>query len=254
MLVYRKSLFVSIFSFINTFCYTTENNNRFLSKPISSSKVEGAYEAQNQSALDIHEGHLEKSQIPPKPHENSSIEATNKFAEEAKEIELRKKSNKSPPIFEYNSSIKRISCNINFKNIPQFIIKEFEKWSLLMKEQKNGLVSEKVATKDAKKDKKILKKLFIRFGYFDVDIKTKIDFDSNKATIYYIAAPGERYKVSDKKIEFLNSTQNFSPIEHIIFVLRGEKIDFSKIESEQKKIQVYFKKIGYFFAEVKNPV
>ncbi|MDR3285135.1 MAG: phenylalanine--tRNA ligase subunit beta [Holosporales bacterium] len=52
--------------------------NRLPSKPISSSKVEGAYEAKNRSVLDI--------------HEDSSIEATNKFAEE---IELRKKSNVS---------------------------------------------------------------------------------------------------------------------------------------------------------------
>ncbi|MDR3285190.1 MAG: hypothetical protein LBS83_00720 [Holosporales bacterium] len=37
--------------------------------------------------LGIHEGHCGKSQISPKPHETSSIEATNKFAEE---IELRK--------------------------------------------------------------------------------------------------------------------------------------------------------------------
>jgi ATP-dependent helicase/nuclease subunit A len=66
--------------------------NRLPSKPISSSKVEGAYEAQNRSVLDIHEGHWGESVIPPKPHEDSSIEATNKFAEE---IELRKKSNKS---------------------------------------------------------------------------------------------------------------------------------------------------------------
>ncbi|MDR3285184.1 MAG: hypothetical protein LBS83_00690 [Holosporales bacterium] len=48
---------------------------RLPSNPISSSKVEGAYEAQNRSVLDI--------------HEDSSIEATNKFAEE---IEFRKKS------------------------------------------------------------------------------------------------------------------------------------------------------------------
>ncbi|MDR3285185.1 MAG: hypothetical protein LBS83_00695 [Holosporales bacterium] len=40
------------------------------------------YEAQNQSVLDIHEGNWGKSVIPPKPHEDSSIEATNKFAEE----------------------------------------------------------------------------------------------------------------------------------------------------------------------------
>jgi hypothetical protein len=53
-----------------------QNVNRLPSKTISSSKVEGAYEAQNRSVLDI--------------HEDSSIEATNKFAEE---IELRKKSN-----------------------------------------------------------------------------------------------------------------------------------------------------------------
>jgi hypothetical protein len=37
-----------------------------------------------------------KSVIPPKPHEDSSIEATNKFAEE---IELRRKSIKNIPIF-----------------------------------------------------------------------------------------------------------------------------------------------------------
>jgi small GTP-binding protein len=67
-----------------------DENNRLPSKPISSSKVEGAYEAQNRSVLDIHEGNWGKSVIPPKPHEDSSIEATNKFAEE---IELRKKSN-----------------------------------------------------------------------------------------------------------------------------------------------------------------
>ncbi|MDR3285699.1 MAG: hypothetical protein LBS83_03380 [Holosporales bacterium] len=85
---------------------------RLLSKPISSSKVEGAYwgsqrmriliaanplkpkkfesaifwgwvyEAQNRSVLNVHKGHLGKSQISPKPHEDSSIKATNKFAEE----------------------------------------------------------------------------------------------------------------------------------------------------------------------------
>ncbi|MDR3285358.1 MAG: hypothetical protein LBS83_01595 [Holosporales bacterium] len=64
--------------------------NRLPSKPISSSKVEGAYEAQNRSVLDIHEGHWGESQIFPKPHEDSSIEATNKFAEE---IELPRKAN-----------------------------------------------------------------------------------------------------------------------------------------------------------------
>ncbi|MDR3285784.1 MAG: hypothetical protein LBS83_03820 [Holosporales bacterium] len=41
-------------------------------KPISSSKIEGAYEAQNRSVLDIHEGHWGKSQIFPKLHEDSS--------------------------------------------------------------------------------------------------------------------------------------------------------------------------------------
>jgi glutamyl-tRNA synthetase len=75
----------------NSFFYIKKPNfdakNGLLSKPISSSKVEGAYEAQNRSVLDIHEGHLRESQISPKPHEDSSIEATNKFAEE---IELRK--------------------------------------------------------------------------------------------------------------------------------------------------------------------
>ncbi|MDR3285641.1 MAG: Asp-tRNA(Asn)/Glu-tRNA(Gln) amidotransferase subunit GatB [Holosporales bacterium] len=67
---------------------------RFLSKPISSSKVEVAYEAQNQS-VDIHEGDWGESQISQKPHEDSSIEATNKFAEE---IELRKKSISITPL------------------------------------------------------------------------------------------------------------------------------------------------------------
>ncbi|MDR3285681.1 MAG: hypothetical protein LBS83_03290 [Holosporales bacterium] len=38
----------------------------------------------------ISEGHLGESVISPKPHEDSSTEATNKFAEE---IELRKESN-----------------------------------------------------------------------------------------------------------------------------------------------------------------
>ncbi|MDR3285701.1 MAG: prolipoprotein diacylglyceryl transferase [Holosporales bacterium] len=67
-----------------------EEDNRLLSKSISSSKVEGVPEAQNRSVLDIHEGgHWGKSQISPKPHEDSSLKATNKFAEE---IELRKKS------------------------------------------------------------------------------------------------------------------------------------------------------------------
>jgi hypothetical protein len=47
------------------------------------------YEAQNRSVLDIHEGNWGKFVISPKPHEDSSIEATNKFV---KEIELRKKS------------------------------------------------------------------------------------------------------------------------------------------------------------------
>ncbi|MDR3285491.1 MAG: UDP-N-acetylmuramoyl-L-alanine--D-glutamate ligase [Holosporales bacterium] len=68
--------------------FAAAKNTRFLLKPISSSKVEGAYEAQNRS-VDIHEGNWGKSVIPPKPHEDSSIESTNKFAEE---IELRKKS------------------------------------------------------------------------------------------------------------------------------------------------------------------
>ncbi|MDR3285094.1 MAG: hypothetical protein LBS83_00225 [Holosporales bacterium] len=45
--------------------------------------------AQNRSVLDIHEGHLGKLQISPKLHEDSSTEATNKFA---KENELRRKS------------------------------------------------------------------------------------------------------------------------------------------------------------------
>ncbi|MDR3285516.1 MAG: hypothetical protein LBS83_02420 [Holosporales bacterium] len=40
------------------------------------------YEAQNRSVLNVHEGHWGKSVIFPKPHEDSSIEATNKFAEE----------------------------------------------------------------------------------------------------------------------------------------------------------------------------
>ncbi|MDR3285250.1 MAG: SPOR domain-containing protein [Holosporales bacterium] len=69
----------------------SDNNNynyNRLSKPIFSGKFEGASEAQNRSMLNIHEGHLGGSQIPPKPHEDSSIEATNKFPEE---IELRKK-------------------------------------------------------------------------------------------------------------------------------------------------------------------
>jgi murein DD-endopeptidase MepM/ murein hydrolase activator NlpD len=70
-----------------------EQANRPLSKPISSSEVEGASEAQNQSVLNVHEGHWRESQISPKPHEDSSIEATNKFAEG---IELRNKSNIIP--------------------------------------------------------------------------------------------------------------------------------------------------------------
>ncbi|MDR3285263.1 MAG: hypothetical protein LBS83_01105 [Holosporales bacterium] len=40
------------------------------------------HEAQNRNVLDIHEGNWGESMIPPKPHEDSSIEATNKFAEE----------------------------------------------------------------------------------------------------------------------------------------------------------------------------
>jgi hypothetical protein len=32
--------------------------------------------------FDVHEGHWGESQIFPKPHEDSSTEATNKFAEE----------------------------------------------------------------------------------------------------------------------------------------------------------------------------
>ncbi|MDR3285593.1 MAG: uracil-DNA glycosylase [Holosporales bacterium] len=54
----------------------TPTNDRLPSKPISSSKVEGAYEAQNRSVQNV--------------HEDSSIEATNKFAEE---IEFQRKSN-----------------------------------------------------------------------------------------------------------------------------------------------------------------
>ncbi|MDR3285285.1 MAG: hypothetical protein LBS83_01225 [Holosporales bacterium] len=57
-----------------------EKSNRLFSKPISSSKVEVAYEAQNQGVLD----------------EDSSIDATNKFAEE---IELREKSIESEKYF-----------------------------------------------------------------------------------------------------------------------------------------------------------
>ncbi|MDR3285398.1 MAG: GTPase ObgE [Holosporales bacterium] len=94
--------------------------NKVFSKPISSSKVEGVYEAQNHkpcslidfynfgplrcrafkgrkvkcehsySVLDIHEGgHWGESQISPKPYEDSSIKATNKFAEEITELQNR---------------------------------------------------------------------------------------------------------------------------------------------------------------------
>ncbi|MDR3285096.1 MAG: dethiobiotin synthase [Holosporales bacterium] len=53
-----------------------------LSKQISSREFEGAYEAQNRSVLDIYEGHWGESQIFPKLHEDSSIEATYKLPEE----------------------------------------------------------------------------------------------------------------------------------------------------------------------------
>ncbi|MDR3285736.1 MAG: cation diffusion facilitator family transporter [Holosporales bacterium] len=89
--------------------------NRLLSKPISSSKVEGAHEAQNRSVLDIHEEHWGESVISSKPHEDSSIEATNKFAEE---IELRKESNEECIL---KSSIEKQ------KDIKEAIHKEFPK-------------------------------------------------------------------------------------------------------------------------------
>ncbi|MDR3285532.1 MAG: hypothetical protein LBS83_02500 [Holosporales bacterium] len=106
--------------------FTKEKNqylyNRLFSKPISSSKVEGASEAQNRSVLDIHErGHWGKSQIPPKPHEDSSIEATNKFAEE---IELQKSSKHSykrvspQELFPQKNNLKKNVSNNRFFSKP----------------------------------------------------------------------------------------------------------------------------------------
>ncbi|MDR3285333.1 MAG: hypothetical protein LBS83_01470 [Holosporales bacterium] len=119
---------------------TIAGDNRLFSKPISSSKVEGAYEAQNRSVLDIHEGHWGKSQIPPKPHEDSSIEATNKFAEE---IELRKKSN-IRPLYSGFSGLNYVAVNMGTlkinKELTETFQKEFEEKILFVSLGNNHIV------------------------------------------------------------------------------------------------------------------
>ncbi|MDR3285492.1 MAG: ribosome biogenesis GTP-binding protein YihA/YsxC [Holosporales bacterium] len=104
-------------------------NIRFPSKPISSIKVEGAHEAQNRSVLDIHEGHWGKSQISHKPHEDSSIEATNKFAEE---IELRKEYIKGKaPTFLFSVASQDMMPSVSNKEIAFFGASNVGKSSIL---------------------------------------------------------------------------------------------------------------------------
>jgi primosomal protein N' (replication factor Y) len=97
MLPFSKEIFSKI----------QEKPIRLPSKQIFSSKVEEAYEAQN---LDIHEEHWGESQISPKPHEDSSIEATNKFAEE---ISFERS------LIEENHTIDEIIKNKNFVKLTE---------------------------------------------------------------------------------------------------------------------------------------
>ncbi|MDR0632794.1 MAG: BamA/TamA family outer membrane protein [Holosporales bacterium] len=163
-------------------------------------------------------------------------------------------------VFECSSRVKRKAYKIEYVGVPSFIGKEFEKTSILVRDQKKGIASKKSAIKSIRYDKGILKQLFLQYGFFDAQIKAKMAVRKG-IIILFECIPGERYKVLEKNISFTSKThaaeeffQNLQKAKKILQISKGEYVNFLLIEFERNYLQQYFKKEGYFFAIVEVPI
>ena len=156
--------------------------------------------------------------------------------------------------FEYKSSIKKTPYELRYIKIPIFIVKEFEKESVLIKDQKQGIVSERIAIKRSKRDKELLKSIIKRFGYFDGKLKVSVIYYKNKFIIKYEAKLGKRYYITDKNINFEKKEQyDDETLNLFSFLEKHDEVDFLKIENEKNEIINILKSKGHFFASADAP-
>lgn len=159
------------------------------------------------------------------------------------------------PIFENVSEAHRVPYQIEYQGeVPLPIVKEFEQESVLIKEQKNGIVSERIAAKQAMNDADLLRRVLFRYGYFDADIQPKVELQNAVFKIQFMVSLGKRYEISSKRIYIEDQpTARFPNIEKKLMMQSAEWVSFQNIMTEKKNIKLAFKEEGFYFARMKKP-
>ncbi|MDR0625043.1 MAG: BamA/TamA family outer membrane protein [Holosporales bacterium] len=155
--------------------------------------------------------------------------------------------------FERVSSLAKKVCEIELKGFPSAVASEFEQNTTYRKSSKNSVVSGEEVVRLAQKGKEILAKSLTQLGYFDATIEVEIE-ETGKYRIIYTAVPGARYTVAEKKLEILDSPLKFTRIKNLIRSRKRDFVNFAKIEKEERWLSSTFKRQGFFFAKIDEPM
>lgn len=162
------------------------------------------------------------------------------------------------PVFEKTTESYSIPYRIELVetsgNIPAAITREFEAESLLVHDQKKGIVSETVARKKIHQDALLLTRVCYRYGYFNVEIKEAVDFQPTFAVMHYAIDLGPRYTISAKKVTILDDSAYVLPRVHdVLPVLAQEHVSFPNIIAERKRLKYAFRDEGFYCVHIEKP-
>jgi len=99
-----------------------------------------------------------------------------------------------------------------------------------------------------------IKDLYYQNGYLDAKVSkayTKVDFDTNTASLEYTIVEGEQYKLNNTIINIDLNISKPNPMYPHLRLQQGDVFNIAKLRKDQEYIKTFIADKGYAFTEVK---